>query len=63
MKVLTVISTIFMPLTVLTGMYGMNVPLPHFPGGERAQFWWILGIMVDASSGMLLWFFRRKRWL
>ena len=34
MKVLTVISTIFMPLTVLTGMYGMNVPLPHFPGGE-----------------------------
>ena len=34
MKVLTVIATIFMPLTVLTGMYGMNVPLPHFPGGD-----------------------------
>ena len=43
MKVLTVISTIFMPLTVLTGMYGMNVPLPHLPGGEHAQFWWIVG--------------------
>ena len=29
MKVLTVISTIFMPLTVLTGMWGMNMALPH----------------------------------
>ena len=32
MKVLTVMSTIFLPLTVLSGMWGMNVPLPHFPG-------------------------------
>ena len=45
MKVLTVIATIFMPLTVLTGMWGMNVPLPLFPGGDGAQFWWLLGIM------------------
>ena len=34
MKVLTLISTIFLPLTVLTGMYGMNVTLPHMPGGD-----------------------------
>ena len=34
MKVLTVMSTIFLPLTVLTGMWGMNVPLPHFPGRD-----------------------------
>ena len=33
MKVLTVMSTIFLPLTVLTGMWGMNIDLPHFPGG------------------------------
>jgi hypothetical protein len=33
MKVLTIIATVFMPLTVLTGMYGMNVDLPHLPGG------------------------------
>lgn len=62
MKVLTVIATIFMPLTVLTGMYGMNVPLPAFPGGEGSQFWWILGIML-ATSGVMLWAFRRKDWL
>jgi len=62
MKVLTVIATIFMPLTVLTSMYGMNVPLPAFPGGQAAQFWWILGIMATSSGGML-WAFRRMDWL
>jgi magnesium transporter len=62
MKVLTIIATLFMPLTVLTGVYGMNVPLPHLPGGERAQFWWVCGIMLAMSGGMLS-FFRRKRWI
>jgi magnesium transporter len=62
MKVLTIISTIFMPMTVLTGMYGMNVPLPHLPGGEHAQFWWILGIMASVTFVMLT-LFRRRGWL
>lgn len=62
MKVLTVIATIFMPLTVLTGMFGMNVTLPHLPGGGAAQFWWIFAIMT-VLSGVMLWFFRRQRWL
>ena len=62
MKVLTVIATIFMPLTVLTGMWGMNVPIPHFPGDETLQFWWVLGIML-AISGAMLWLFRVRRWL
>jgi magnesium transporter len=62
MKVLTVISTIFMPLTVLTSMYGMNVTLPHLPGGQQAQFWWIFAIMVAVST-VMLWFFRRRHWL
>jgi len=62
MKVLTVMSTVFLPLTVLTGMWGMNVPLPHFPGGERIQFWWVLAIML-AISGVMLLLFRRKRWI
>jgi magnesium transporter len=62
MKVLTVMSTIFLPLTVLTGMYGMNVPLPHLPGGEHVQFWWIMLIMLGVS-GVMLWFFRRRGWV
>ena len=62
MKVLTVMSTIFLPLTVLTGMWGMNVPLPHFPGALEEQFWWVAGLMVVLSAAMLA-VFRRNRWL
>jgi magnesium transporter len=62
MKVLTVMSTIFLPLTVLTGMWGMNVPLPMFPGGEAAQFWWISGLMASVSLAMLA-VFRAMGWL
>jgi magnesium transporter len=62
MKVLTVMSTIFLPLTVLTGMWGMNVGLPSLPGGAASQFWWIAGAMV-AISGTMLALFRRNGWL
>ena len=62
MKVLTVMSTIFLPLTVLTGMWGMNIQLPRFPGGEDAQFWWVGGIMATMSAAMLA-VFRRMRWI
>ena len=62
MKVLTVIATIFMPLTVLTGAWGMNVPLPHLPGGPAMQFWWVVALMV-AASGVMLWVFRTMRWM
>jgi len=62
MKVLTVIATIFMPPTVLASMYGMNVELPHFPGGSGAQFWWLLSIIVAMSVGMI-WIFKKADWL
>ena len=62
MKVLTVMSTIFLPLTVLTGMWGINVPLPHFPGSDQAQFWWLTGIMLAISAVMLA-LFHRKGWI
>jgi magnesium transporter len=62
MKVLTVMSTIFLPLTVLTGMWGMNIDLPHFWGGPAVQFWWIGGIMVVVGATMLL-VFRFNKWI
>jgi len=62
MKVLTVVSTIVLPMTVLTGLWGMNVPLPHFAGGEGLQFWWVVGIMAAITVGMLG-VFRWKRWI
>jgi magnesium transporter len=61
-KVLTVISTIFLPLTVLTGMWGMNVALPAFPGGEMVQFWWVGG-MIAAIVVVMLLLFRLNRWI
>ena len=62
MKLLTVMSTIFLPLTVLTGMWGMNIPLPHFPGGDNVQFVWVTGIMAAISLAMIV-LFRRNRWI
>ncbi len=62
MKVLTVMSTIFMPLTVLTGIWGMNITLPRFPGDDAAQFWWVALIMAGIAV-MMLAVFRRMRWI
>ena len=63
MKVLTLISTIFLPLTVLTGMYGMNVTLPHMPGGEACAV--LVGRRHHgrAVGSMMLAFFRRRGWI
>lgn len=62
MKVLTVVSTIFMPLTLLSGLWGMNIALPRFPGDDEAQFWWLFGIMAAVVVVMLA-AFRRRRWI
>jgi len=60
LRILTVFSVILLPLTLITGFFGMNV---HFPGyGTSEDFWVIFGIMAAALIGMLA-FFRYKRWL
>jgi magnesium transporter len=61
-KLLAVVAALFGPLTVITGVYGMNVELPVLPGGERMQFWWVIAWMA-ASSGLMFALFRRMRWL
>ncbi len=61
MKVLTVITTIFMPLTLITGIYGMN--FTYMPGLEwHMGFFIVLTAMVVISVAMLL-LFRWKKWL
>ncbi len=62
MKVLTIIATIFMPLTVIVGLWGMNVKLPDLPGGGAAQFWWVTGVMI-ALGVLMLGYFRHRRWV
>ena len=60
LRVLTVFSVVLLPLTLITGFFGMNV---HFPGFETAwAFWTIFGVMAATLIGLLT-FFRLKRWL
>jgi Mg2+ and Co2+ transporter CorA len=40
----------------------MNVALPHFAGGDGAQFWWVVGIM-GAITVIMLAVFRWRRWI
>jgi len=61
MKVLTILASIFIPLTFLAGIYGMNfeaMPELHSSWGYPA----VLALMVATAVGMLL-YFRRKGWL
>lgn len=61
MKVLTVIATIFMPLTFLAGVYGMN--FKYMPELEwEWGYFTVLAIMAIIGVSMLI-YFRRKRWL
>ncbi len=61
MRILTVITAIFVPLTFLAGIYGMN--FEHMPElGYRWGYFVLLGVMLAIGIG-LLWVFRRVRWL
>jgi magnesium transporter len=61
MKVLTIVATIFIPLSFLAGVYGMNfeiIPELKWPFGY-GLFW---GLALSIGIGLLV-FFRRRRWL
>ncbi|MFD0715193.1 magnesium/cobalt transporter CorA [Paenibacillus sp. GCM10027626] len=61
MRVFTALTTIFMPLTFLTGVYGMNfdyLPGAHFPGGSFIM----IAIMLVLGAGMFF-LFKKKDWL
>ena len=60
LRFLTVVTVILLPLTLITGIFGMNV---HFPGfGTAAAFWAIAGFMLGLAVSLIA-FFRYKRWL
>jgi magnesium transporter len=67
MRLLTVIATIFIPLTFLVGVYGMNFNNPNSPW-DMPELKWYYGypllwlLMIAIAGGMLLWF-RHKKWL
>lgn len=60
LRVLTLIATIMLPLTLITSIFGMNV---LFPGeATRIAFWVIIGVVVAGLIGMVG-FLRWRRWL
>ena len=60
LRVLTIFSVILLPLTLISGIFGMNV---GFPGeGSHAAFWAIVGLMIGTIVSMVA-FFKFKRWL
>jgi magnesium transporter len=61
MRTLTVLTAVFLPLNLITGIFGMNfdgLPLIH----SRIGFWVAGGLMLVIVIG-LGWFFRRQRYL
>jgi magnesium transporter len=60
LQVLTVFSVILLPLTLISGIFGMNV---DFPGFDTRYMWWVIaGLMLAILIGSLG-FFRWKRWI
>jgi magnesium transporter len=60
LQILTIFSVVILPLTLISGIFGMNV---NFPGyGTHTAFWVIVGVMAATIVGMVG-FFRWKRWL
>ena len=61
MKVLTIISTIFIPLTFLVGVYGMNF---HFmPELSMRWAYPVLWIIMITIAGFMVYIFKKKKWL
>jgi magnesium transporter len=59
MKVLTIWGTIALPMVIITGFFGMNLPLPwqHSPYGT----WYAIGLMALTTVATLL-YFKKKKW-
>ena len=59
-RILTVISVVFLPLTLIASIWGMN---SHVPGEQSVEgFWIVVAIMVVVLAGMLG-FFKKRGWL
>jgi magnesium transporter len=60
MKVLSIIATIALPLTVISGIYGTNFTV--LPGSTFALGFWTMILAMVLLAAVMIWYFRRKRW-
>ena len=61
MRMLTVVTTIFLPLSLLTGWYGMN--FDHMPGLHEPTAYFILIGICAAIILLEIWYFKKKGWI
>ena len=60
MKMLTLISSILLPLTFIASLYGMNVGLPF---QNAANSFWLLMFAMVMLAGAMIFYFKRKKWM
>jgi magnesium transporter len=61
MKILTALSIVFMPLTFIAGVYGMNFKYqPEYDWAWGYPFVWLIFVLTTLAT---IWYFRRKKWL
>jgi len=60
MRMLTIIATILLPLTVVASLYGMNIPLPFQESAYSLAFVLVIWVVIVTC---MLYFFRRHRWI
>jgi len=61
MKILTALSIVFLPLTFVAGVYGMNFRhQPEYAWAWGYPFAWLLFVLITVAT---IWYFRRKKWL
>jgi magnesium transporter len=60
LRVLTVLSVVFLPLTLIASIWGMNV---RVPGEQQIGAFWEIIIMMVVILGSMLGFFKRRGWL
>jgi magnesium transporter len=60
MKTLTIVSSIFVPLTFLAGVYGMNMPIPE---NEKVWAYPVFWLFCASVAGSMLYIFHRRNWI
>jgi magnesium transporter len=60
-KIFTILTVIFMPPTLIASIYGMN--FSHLPGSQMVSGFWLCILLMVATVVIILFYFKRKKWL
>ena len=60
MRILTIVATIFFPITLIASIWGMNIPLPFQKSSQSLLY---VSLIMAAVIGGMLYFFHRRRWI